>query len=91
MKLVIDNRSRGWEAHLIKGTPIGIEKLDRGCWLVYRVWGGERAYISHEVTRYGKKERDTRFFPSRASALEYASQEAERYRANIVVTEEVSA
>lgn len=86
MKLVTDTRSRGWDAHLIAGTPIGIEKLDRACWLVYRVWGNERAYVTHEVIQYGKRVRDTKFFTSRASALEYAKQEVERYKQNIVAT-----
>ena len=86
MKLTPDTRSRGWGAHLIEGTPIGIEKLDRGAWLVYRVWGNERAYTTHIVFQYGKQVRDTRIFPSRASALEYAQNEAKRYKENIVIS-----
>ena len=86
MKLITDTRTQGWQAQLIEGTPVGIEQLDRGCWLVYRIMFGNRVYVMEEVTRYGKRERDTRFFTSRAKALAYARQEVDRWRNSLVVS-----
>ncbi len=84
MKLIKET-TRGWEAERIAETPVGIEQLDRGCWLVYRVMFGERVYVMEEVIRYGQKIRDTRFFTSRGKAIAHAKQEVEKWRESIVV------
>ena len=86
MRLIPDTRTRGWEARLIEGTPIGIEQLDRGCWLVYRIMFGERVYVMEEVTRYGKRERDVRYFSSEAKAKAHAREEVNRWRNSLVIS-----
>jgi hypothetical protein len=44
MKLVKDTASV-WETHLVQGYPFGIEKIDRGQWYPFQLWGRERIYL----------------------------------------------
>lgn len=44
MKLVKDPNSV-WETHLVEGYPFGIEKIDRGAWYAFQLWGNRRIYL----------------------------------------------
>ena len=44
MKLIKDEAS-AWETHLVQGYPFGIEKIDRGAWYPFQLWGRERIYL----------------------------------------------
>lgn len=44
MKLIRDEKS-AWETHLVEGYPFGIEKIDRGAWYPFQLWGGRRIYL----------------------------------------------
>lgn len=44
MKLIKDEAS-AWETHLVQGYPFGIEKIDRGAWFPFQLWGGRRIYL----------------------------------------------
>jgi hypothetical protein len=44
MKLIKDTAS-AWETHLVEGYPFGIEKIDRGAWYPFQLWGNRRIYL----------------------------------------------
>jgi hypothetical protein len=52
MKLVKDTASV-WETHLVEGYPFGIEKIDRGAWYPFQLWGTRRIYL--ETKGIGKE------------------------------------
>lgn len=75
MKLIRDEKS-AWETHLVEGYPFGIEKIDRGAWYPFQLWGGRRIYL--ETKGMGKE---------KATAI--LKERLEDYKSRIV--EEVSA
>ena len=52
MRLIKDESSV-WETHLVEGYPFGIEKIDRGAWYPFQLWGGRRIYL--ETKGMGKE------------------------------------
>jgi hypothetical protein len=52
MKLIKDEAS-AWETHLVEGYPFGIEKIDRGAWYPFQLWGKRRIYL--ETKGMGKE------------------------------------
>ena len=52
MKLIKDETS-AWETHLVEGYPFGIEKIDRGAWYPFQLWGKRRIYL--ETKGMGKE------------------------------------
>jgi hypothetical protein len=44
MKYVRDTDSV-WETHLVEGYPFGIERIDRGAWYAFQLWGKNRIYL----------------------------------------------
>ena len=52
MKLIRDEKS-AWETHLVEGYPFGIEKIDRGAWYPFQLWGKRRIYL--ETKGMGKE------------------------------------
>jgi hypothetical protein len=52
MKLIKDEAS-AWETHLVEGYPFGIEKIDRGAWYPFQLWGKQRIYL--ETKGMGKE------------------------------------
>lgn len=44
MKLVKDPNSV-WETHMVEGYPFGLEKIDRGAWYAFQLWGKNRIYF----------------------------------------------
>lgn len=49
MKLIKDETSV-WETYLVEGYPFGIEKIDRGAWYPFQLWGGRRIYLETQGT-----------------------------------------
>lgn len=49
MKLIKDTASV-WETHLVEGYPFGIEKIDRGAWYPFQLWGKQRIYLDTKGT-----------------------------------------
>ena len=49
MKLIRDEKS-AWETYLVEGYPFGIEKIDRGAWFPFQLWGRERIYLDTKGT-----------------------------------------
>lgn len=49
MKLIKDEASV-WETHLVEGYPFGIEKIDRGAWYPFQLWGKQRIYLDTKGT-----------------------------------------
>ena len=43
MKLIKDNAS-AWETYMVEGYPFGIEKIAPRDYVVFRLWGANRAY-----------------------------------------------
>ena len=52
MRLIKDESSV-WETHFVEGYPFGIEKIDRGAWYPFQLWGGRRIYL--ETKGMGKE------------------------------------
>lgn len=52
MKLIKDETS-AWETHLVEGYPFGIEKIDRGAWYPFQLWGKRQIYL--ETKGMGKE------------------------------------
>ena len=52
MKLIKDETS-AWETHFVEGYPFGIEKIDRGAWYPFQLWGKRRIYL--ETKGMGKE------------------------------------
>ena len=52
MKLIKDEASV-WETHYVEGYPFGIEKIDRGAWYPFQLWGKRRIYL--ETKGMGKE------------------------------------
>ena len=71
MRLVKDSASV-WETYMVEGYPLGIEKIDRGAWYAFRLFGQNRIYFMTEGV--GKE---------RAKAL--LAQELEEYKSRIIV------
>ena len=44
MKLIKDKTS-AWDTYMVEGYPFGIEKIDRGAWYAFRLWGKDRIYL----------------------------------------------
>jgi len=53
MKYIKDSNSV-WETYMVEGYPFGIEKLDRGAWYAFHLWGRDRIYL---MTKGEGKER----------------------------------
>jgi len=34
-----------WETYMVEGYPFGIEKIDRGAWYAFHLWGRNRIYL----------------------------------------------
>lgn len=49
MKLIKDKASV-WETYLVEGYPFGLEKIDRGAWFPFQLWGGKRIYLDTKGT-----------------------------------------
>jgi len=71
VRLVKDSASV-WETYMVEGYPLGIEKIDRGAWYAFRLFGQNRIYFMTEGV--GKE---------RAKAL--LAQELEEYKSRIIV------
>ncbi len=71
MKL-IKNEASAWETYFVEGYPFGIEKIDRGAWYPFQLWGGCRIYL---VTKGMGKEKATAILRERV----------EDYKARIIV------
>lgn len=71
MKLIKDKASV-WETHLVEGYPFGIEKIDRGAWYAFQLWGNRRIYLMTE----GK---------GKDKAVAVVEQAVEDYKARIIV------
>jgi hypothetical protein len=71
MKLIKDEKS-AWETYLVEGYPFGIEKIDRGAWFPFQLWGGRRIYLDTKGT--GKE---------RAKA--FLEEEIREYESRIIV------
>ena len=71
MKLIKDNAS-AWETYMVEGYPLGIEKIDRGAWYAFRLFGRNRIYLMTEGV--GKE---------RAKAL--LAHELKEYKSRIIV------
>ena len=71
MKL-IKNTASAWETYLVDGYPFGIEKIDKGAWYVFHLWGKNRIYSDTRGT-------------SKARAIELLTQELETYKENIIM------
>jgi hypothetical protein len=61
MKLIKDETS-AWETHLVEGYPFGIEKIDRGAWYPFQLWGKRRIYLD---TKGMSKEKATAILKER--------------------------
>lgn len=70
MKLI--ELSGGFPAWQVDKTPFGIEKIDRGDYVVFRLWNNNRVYL-----------RDTGF-TSRDMACLYLEEIVKNYRASII-------
>jgi hypothetical protein len=44
MRLIKDEASV-WETYLVEGYPFGLEKIDRGAWYPFQLWGKRRIYL----------------------------------------------
>jgi hypothetical protein len=71
MKLIKDEAS-AWETHFVEGYPFGIEKIDRGAWYPFQLWGKRRIYL--ETKGMGKE---------KATAI--LKEKVEDYKARIIV------
>jgi len=71
MKLIKDNAS-AWETYMVEGHPFGIEKIDRGAWYAFHLFGKNRIYL--ETNGMGKE---------RAKAL--LAHALKDYKARIIV------
>jgi len=70
MKLIKDTAS-AWETYMVEGYPFGIEKIDRGAWYAFKLFGKDRIYL--DTKGMGKE---------RAKAL--LSHELEGYKSRII-------
>jgi hypothetical protein len=52
MKLIKDSAS-AWDTYLVDGYPFGIEKIDRGAWFAFKMFGKNRIYL--ETNGMGRK------------------------------------
>ena len=52
MKLIKDSAS-AWDTYLVDGYPFGIEKIDRGAWFAFKMFGKNRIYL--EANGMGRK------------------------------------
>lgn len=71
MKLIKDTASI-WETHLVEGYPFGVEKIDRGAWYAFQLWGNRRIYL---MTKGEGKDK----------ARAIVEQAVEDYKARIIV------
>jgi len=71
MKLIKDETS-ACETHYVDGYPFGIEKIDRGAWYPFQLWGNRRIYL--ETKGMGKE---------KATAI--LKDAVEDYKARIIV------
>ena len=68
-----------WDSWQLEGTPFGIEKIGPRDYVVFRLWGRERVYLS--VTR-------DKGFTSREFSQLYLEEKAREYEKSIVVAQE---
>jgi len=47
MRYIKDSNSV-WETYMVEGYPFGIEKIDRGAWYAFHLWGRDRIYLMTE-------------------------------------------
>jgi hypothetical protein len=71
MRLIKDEASV-WETHLVEGYPFGLEKIDRGAWYPFQLYGKRRIYLSYKGM--GKE---------KATAI--LKEKVEDYKARIIV------
>jgi len=71
MKLIKDTAS-AWDTYLVEGYPFGVEKIDRGAWYAFQLWGGRRIYL--DTKGVGKDK-----------AIELMAHKLEDYKSRIVV------
>jgi hypothetical protein len=67
----------------LEGTPFGVEKIDRGAYVPFRLWGIYNARIY--VTKEGKP----LLFTSKDEAMRYTEEKAKQYLSTVI--EEVKA
>jgi hypothetical protein len=70
MKLIRDTAS-AWETHMVEGYPFGIEKIDRGAWYAFKLFGKDRIYLDTKGT-------------SKAKAIELLTVSLENYKSRII-------
>lgn len=68
-----------WESWQLEGTPFGIEKIAPYDYVVFRMWGRERVYMS--ITK-------DKGFTSREFSYLYLLEKAREYEESIVVAQE---
>ena len=71
MKLIKDTAS-AWDTYLVEGYPFGIEKIDRGAWYAFQLWGSRRIYL--DTKGVGKDK-----------AIKLMNEKLEDYKSRIVV------
>ena len=71
MKLIKDTASV-WETYMVEGYPFGVEKIDRGAWYAFELWGKNRIYL--DTKGVGKDK-----------ALALLADKLEDYKSRIVV------
>ena len=68
-----------WESWQLEGTPFGIERIGPRDYVVFRVWGRERCYLS--ITK-------DKGFTSRNFSQLYLEEKAREYEESIIVGQE---
>lgn len=68
-----------WDSWQLEGTPFGIEKIGPRDYVVFRMWGRERVYLS--VTR-------DKGFTSREFSYLYLLEKAREYEKSIITAQE---
>jgi hypothetical protein len=71
MKLIKDTTS-AWDTYMVEGYPFGIERIDRGAWYAFHLWGRDRIYL--DTVGVGK-----------AKAIALLEEKLESYKSRIVV------
>lgn len=68
-----------WESWQLEGTPFGIERIAPRYYVVFRLWGRERVYLS--VTK-------EKGFTSRDFSQLYLEEKAREYEKSIITAQE---
>ena len=84
MKWIEDNRE--WKGWRVEGTPFGVEMVDKGFYVPFRLWNETRLYVRANESGLAQNRNENLTFTSKAEAFAYVEEAVRKYQGTIIVS-----